>query len=217
MRLTIGPHPAAVYWRGRAVVLVGLAIVVLIVTYACSGSSPSGADGGHPAASVTSTLQHPTSGQPTTPSPTPTPTPFTLPQSTASGPCGDAELNLTAGANPASPKLGEPVMLTLVIENASNRTCARDIGAEPQELMLLDGETVIWSSDDCSTNHSSDIQSFNAGQSRTFSLTWSGRRSRSGVNQKTCTDGTAPLPGEYQLVARLGTKKSAPFAVHLTA
>ena len=42
MRLTVGPLPAAVYWRRRAVVLVGLAILVLIVSYACGGPASSG-------------------------------------------------------------------------------------------------------------------------------------------------------------------------------
>jgi hypothetical protein len=219
MRLHVGPHPAAVYWRRRAVVLVGLALMVLIITYACSGTSSSGAGG---SATPTTTLLTPTSGQPTksttTPPPsTPTATPFTLAQPPKTGPCTDDEISLTAAAAPASPRRGQPVQFTLTIKNVSTRACARDIGAEAQELILYNGDTVIWSSDDCSTNHSADVQNLSAGESRPFTLTWNGVRSRSGTSEKTCTNGTQPDPGDYQLVARLGSERSAPASVHLTA
>jgi len=224
LRLIVGDLPAGVYWRRRAVVLAGLALVVLIVTYACSGSSSSGSNGTTGgAATPTTTLLHPTSGKPTTASATPTPTttptqtPFTLTQPPKTGPCTDDEISLTAAPTPTSQQIDKPVQFTLTIKSIASRTCARDIGAEAQELILYDGDTVIWSSDDCSTNHSTDLQSLSAGESRPFTLTWVGKRSRSGTNEKTCTNGTAPVPGDYQLVARLGSKRSAPAALHLIA
>jgi hypothetical protein len=221
MRLTVGPHPAAVYWRRRAVVLVGLAIVTLIVAYACGGTSSSGAESPHATASPTATILHPyiATPTPTTPPPTPTPTPYTLPQPVASGPCTDGEIGLTASANPGSAVRGEPVSFTITIKNISTRSCARDIGAEPQTLLLLDatGTSTIWSSDDCNPNHSSDVETLAAGATRSFTLTWDGNRSRSGTGQPTCTGATQPDPGDYQLVARLDKKLSAPFILHLTA
>ena len=222
MRLTVGRLPAAVYWRRRAVVLVGLAIVTLIIAYSCGGSSSSGAES--PQATATSsspTATHPAVSSPsaTTPPPTPTPTPYVLPHPTLSGPCTDDEIGLTAAANPSDAKLGQPVSFTITIKNISTRSCARDIGAEPQTLLLLDatGTTTIWSSDDCNPNHSSDIETLAAGGSRSFTLTWNGYRSRSGTGQPTCAGATQPDPGDYQLVARLDKKLSSPFIFHLTA
>lgn len=227
MRLTVGPLPAAVYWRRRGVVLVGLAIVVLIVAYACSGG-PSSA-GAPPADLSNGGLLTPTTSTPTSSSPhptvgpttaTPTPTPFTLPHTDASGPCSDSEIALTATASPASIPISKAVSVsfTLAIKNISTRTCARDIGAGPQELMLLDATGMtVWSSNDCSSDNSDDVETLTAGQSRSFTLTWNGLRSRSGTNKATCTDGTPPNPGDYQLVARLDKLKSAPFTLHITA
>src|SRR5262245_15497729 len=103
MRLTVGPLPAAIYWRRRAVVLVGLAIVTLIVAYACGGSSSDanpGAAGGHQTPTATSTLLHPTIPRSPTPTRTPTSTPYTLPQTLNTGPCVDDEIGLTASAAP---------------------------------------------------------------------------------------------------------------------
>jgi hypothetical protein len=222
MRLTVGPLPPAVYWRRRAVVLVGLAVVTLIVAYACGGSSSDanpGAAGGHQSPTQTSTLLHPTIGRSPTPTRTPTPTAFTLPQTQETGSCADDEIGLTALANPASVIRGGSVAFTITIKNISNRRCSRDIGAAPQELILYDasGTTVIWSSDDCSTDHSQDVQTLAPGQTRAFTLTWDGRRSRSGAGTTTCGDATVADPADYQLVARLGQKKSEPFILHITA
>jgi hypothetical protein len=225
MRLTVGPLPAAIYWRRRAVVFVALAVMVLIVAYACSGGQSSAGAG--PASPTSAALTMPTSASPTstplhrTIEPTtssPTPTPFTLPHTAASGPCTDSEIALTATASPASVGTGRTVSFTLTIKNISTRTCARDIGAGPQELTLLDATGVtVWSSNDCSNDNSSDIETLTAGKVRSFTLTWNGLRSRSGTNHPTCTDATAPNPGDYQLIARLDTLKSAPFTLHITA
>ncbi len=236
MRLTVGPLPAAVYWRRRAVVLVALAMVILIVTYSCSGSSPSGADtagqGGNPGAgaSPTGALLHPTIGKSpgggtgTTPSPTasPTPTPFTLQQPPSTGPCTDTEISLTATASRPDVRMGESVPFTIAIKNMSSRACARDIGADMQELVLLDapGTSTVWSSDDCNPNSGHDVRQFAPGQQYTFTLTWAGKRSRSGTGKPPWTCGSAgtPLdPGEYQLVARLDKEKSSPYRLNVTA
>jgi hypothetical protein len=137
-----------------------------------------------------------------------------------SGPCTDDEIGLTAAANPASAVPGkQQVSFTITIKNISTRSCARDIGAEPQTLLLLDatGTTTIWSSDDCNPDHGSDVETLAVGASRSFTLTWNGYRSRSGTGQPTCTGATLADPGDYQLVARLDKKMSAPFILHLTA
>jgi len=226
MRLTVGPHPAAVYWRRRAVVLVGLAIIVLIVSYACGATNRSNADpqaGTSP--STTSTLLRPTSQSPkpsgkpvTTPKPTPTPTAFTLPTATtASGPCTDDEISVTVKASTAQVDRGTTVPFTIAFKNTSSRTCARDIGADMQEIRLLDGDTIVWSSDDCSPNRGHDQRSFAAGQTVQFTLNWAGHRSRTGTDTKVCTNQPLPDAKDYQLVGRLGQKLSNPFALEIRA
>src|SRR5262245_40874444 len=151
MRLTVGPLPAAVYWRRRGVVLAGILLVVLGFSYACGGwSKPSaGAGRGGVTASSSPTLLHPILGASATP--TPSATAFTLPGLT--GPCTDEEMTVSAAAAPAQIPYGTPISLTITIRNTSARSCERNIGADVQELRILAGGTLVWSSDDCSPNH----------------------------------------------------------------
>jgi hypothetical protein len=222
MRLTVGPLPAAVYWRRRAVVLVGLALVGLIVSYACGGLDSSTAGTGAPASGapiVTGTTPQPktTLLRPTTPTgaETPAPTAFTLSVG-ADVTCSDAEMSVTASAAAAEARLGGPIEVTITIKNISNRTCPRDIGADAQELRLVNGKAIVWSSDDCNPNRGRNISSFPPGRQVSYTLTWAGRRSRTGTGAVNCALG-APDPGTYQLVARLDQKLSEPFAVHIEA
>src|SRR4051812_31069151 len=124
MRLTVGPHPAAVYWRRRAVVLSGLAIVVLVVSYAwATATNSSAGPGASGQPTPTSTLLHPTVGrstQPTTTTPVPA---FTLPGNAVNGDCTDPEIALSATAASASTQRGQPVEFTIRIRNVSARTC----------------------------------------------------------------------------------------------
>lgn len=237
MRLTVGPLPPAVYWRRRAVVLGALLIVVLALVYTFGGTpqAPAGQQ----------TTMDPTTA-PATPGPTATvltpiitdnkpdrdpddtgPTAFTLPttgptnspavvQAPASGPCSDSEIEVTA--SPASNKVpaGRPVDFTIKFRNVGKRSCNRDIGADAQELRLLDGEKVIWSSDDCNTRHGTDVRKFAPDDAVAFTLTWDGRRSRSGTGATNCTTAPVPAIGTYALQGRLEAALSSPVAIRLT-
>lgn len=219
MRLTVGPLPAAVYWRRRAVVLVSLAIVVLIVSYACGGPSSSGASNlaatNSPDPTVTST-EPPHPFVPST-TPSPTPTAFSLVTSAASGSCTDDEIELTATAETGTVAARQVVAVTLKVKNISERTCSRDVGADAQELRLQDASGIVWSSDDCNPRHGVDLRSYPPGKQDTFTLTWTGLRSRSGTGAPECSGTSYPLAGVYDLVARLDKKFSAPFSLKIAA
>jgi hypothetical protein len=221
MRLTVGPLPAGVYWRRRALVFVGLAMVVLVVSYAFGGPDVSNAGAGGaasqsvpasgPASSAVPTVQTPVLPSATTPQPTA----FSLPNTGATGPCTDAEMDVAVSAAASQVKHGQPVDVTIRIKNVSGRTCARDVGADMQELRLMDHDIVVWSSDDCNARRGNDVRSFGPGKEVSFTLTWSGNRSRTGANAVICS-APAPDPATYQLVARLDLKLSTPFDLRLT-
>jgi hypothetical protein len=220
MRLTVGPLPANVYWRRRAVVLVGLAMIVLVVSYACGGPDPN-ADAGVTAgasnsesASPGTTLLRPE--VPSTTTSTPSPSPFTLPVPATTGPCTDAELDVTATAAAPEVQRGQTLDVTIRIKNISARTCSRDIGADMQELRLNDpaAKKIVWSSDDCNPNHGVDERSFAPDQEETFTLTWQGKASRGGDDSAVC-DAPPPTAQSYELVARLDQKYSVPFALRI--
>jgi hypothetical protein len=212
MRLTVGPLPAAVYWRRRAVVLVGLSMVVLIAWYALSGPEGSANPGAVPTQTGSPTPAPQTSDAPSPreSSPSPTPSAFTLPVSAATGPCTDSEMEVIAKSASAEVASGTPVPFTITIKNTSPRTCVRDVGADVQELLLQAEGITIWSSDDCGANHGQDLKEFAAGMEVSYTRTWPGHRSRGGNNTVECT-APVPGPGVYQLVARLDRKLSPPF------
>ncbi len=213
MRLTVGPLPAAVYWRRRGVVLVGLAMVVLIISYAFSGPDGSATTSVAPTPSASmTTAPVPSTGTSSAlaTSASPSASAFTLPVAGATGPCRDAEMEVTASAPVAEVTRGQPVAFTIKIKNISSRTCVRDVGADVQELLLKEGATTIWSSDDCDANHGQDLKQFTPGLEVSYTRTWMGFRSRGGNNTVECGS-LEPDPKVYQLFARLDQKLSPPF------
>src|ERR1044071_27641 len=98
MRLTVGPLPAAVYWRRRVVVLLGLAMVVLVISYSCSGNQGpvAGAGTQPPHAAPPTPTPTPSLPHPSTAPARPSQSAFTLPVGGATGPCTDPEMEGTA-------------------------------------------------------------------------------------------------------------------------
>lgn len=129
----------------------------------------------------------------------------------AGGACADSEMTITPIPATATVKRGATLDLSLRIKNTGSRTCTRDVGADPQELYIMQGASRYWSSDTCSTVKGSDVRQFGPGAERTYKVTWNGRQSN------TCSGGAAagpnPPPGQFQLLARLGELVSAPVAL----
>jgi hypothetical protein len=212
-------------------VLGALLFVVVVLYTSCGGSGGSRAgqqkaaatatpSGGQSSGSLapTPTIVVPSNlstSEPAEPDPTlpaaPDPEPQPPPANGAS--CTNDEMTLTPVPAKTSVQRGTPVDLRLRIANSSSRTCERDVGADLQELRLVQGAQTIWSSDHCGAARGSDLRTFGPGGSREYMVTWNGKSSSK------CTSGVpaGPLPdvGEYQLVARLGTKLSAPVKVTL--
>jgi hypothetical protein len=225
MNLTVGPLPPAVYWRRRAVVAGVLLVLVLLVTYACGGSSGPGA-AGRPRANTgpatdtadpSSTELRPQTGAPPSvdpsaqnlmPSGAPAPG-FGAPLGSGStGPqpdfCADSEIQLT----PSAKKIvggTYPYMLTLRIKNISDHACRRDVGADPQELHIVANGQTLWSSDSCQTTHGQpDVRTFPPGIEDMFTIGWDGTIGTA------CDNKSAATPGAYQIVGKLDTKVSDP-------
>jgi hypothetical protein len=214
MNLTVGPLPPAVYWRRRVIVLVAVLALVLLVVAMCNGSGPSTASvntsgsptgtprSASPTPATTLSVQAPIVGAPGGPSATAAATVSPAPTSDL---CTDAEIQLTPSVQKISGGT-YPYQLNLRIRNISTRTCKRDVGAGPQELHIVNsaGQTE-WSSDNCQTGAGSDVRTFGPNIEDAFSLGWNGN----GNGPSLCA-GTRLPDGNYQIVAKLDTKVSAP-------
>ncbi len=123
-----------------------------------------------------------------------------------SGSCTDGEMQVLPVLTKATLGRNEAVDIQIKIKNVGSRTCARDVGAGPQELYLEQGAQKFWSSDTCSPAKNSDVHQFAPGAERDFRVRWNG------LESTTCADGSAagspPPAGQFELRARLGTKVS---------
>ncbi|WP_432824579.1 hypothetical protein [Dactylosporangium sp. CA-092794] len=231
MRLTVGPHPPAVYWRRRALVAVLFVVVVLLVWLALRGG-----DGGKPAAvhsaSAPAAAAPGTGGAtgpaaatgtaPAGPGPTDLASPSFVQATPESGtaaaterpmpppsvpPCGDEQITVTVAVSPSPGVLGGTFTFSIAIANTTAGWCARDLGPGAQEVRVLREGTLLFSSDECAADHRSDVRSFAAGDAVSYRYMWSSYR----TTPHTCATAASPAPpGAYQVVARIGTKLSAP-------
>ncbi len=230
MRMTVGPLAASVYWRRRAIVLGAVLLVILLTMWACTGGttgqntgsgshSGKSGTGGHRSSSagpsdgavggVGSDGLDPASPRPaaqqggSSPGPAPTgPVPH----------CGDPDLSVTTRTSHPRIPAGSYPLLYLTIRNEASHACTRDIGADQQELWIMQGKARIWSSNDCDPNHGTDIRRFDPGTAVVFHLSWDSRTSSEGCHGTRRVVG----PGSYQLVGRLGSKSGKPLTFTLT-
>jgi hypothetical protein len=227
--MTVGPLPAAVYWRRRVIVLGALLVAIVTFWSACSGppeksnarKSPTGGSSPlpeQPAPSASASVLTPIvdgSIAPTVPSfppvvpsnPVPAPPPTDQPVVA----CTDADLMLIAAPEPITAPRGAYVRLNLKVKNVSPRPCTRDLGADHQELYLQSGTTKIWSSDSCDARTGSAPTLMQPNIEHLFNIAWNGRATNAG-----CVTRPVPDAGKYQLVARLDTKLSDPAMLDLT-
>jgi len=132
------------------------------------------------------------------------------------GTCADEQLRITAESEQTTFQRGQYMTFTIKIKNVSDRTCRADVGADVQELRLVagDGDTKVWSSDDCGAATGNDVREFVPGFERAYFVTWNGRSSSACAAN--AADGPVPAHGKYQLVGRLGDNLSDPLVLTLT-
>jgi hypothetical protein len=228
MRLTVGSLPAAVYWRRRAIVL---AVVLLVTVFVWISCATAGGSGGSKSAAAKKSVRPSTSASArqstaavTSPSAGSTPSlpaasgavgpSPSVPPATSESPavaavgdppsvCSDTEVQITPLPEQASVRSGTPMRLYIRIKNTSTRPCPRDLGADAQELYILQGNTKIYSSDACDAIRGTDVRTLAPGDEQEFRVPWDGLATSGGCN------GRQALPaGKYLLIGRLGTKIS---------
>ena len=191
----VGPLPAAVYWRRRALVLTLLLSVL-------GGGGWVGYDLlTRPAETVVAS-----SSAPLRPPPSPaleqvTPAVADVLLPPRYGRCPDAAITVRVTA-PLSVPAGAPATFQLVVTNTSAAPCLRALDRGLQEVALLDAAgSRVWDSNDCVPLTGSDDRTLAPRQPVSFPVAWKGLTS-----DPHCTAApSAPAPGAYVLRARLDT------------
>jgi hypothetical protein len=216
MKLTVGPLPAGVYWRRRAIVGGVVLVAAILLWTSCGGSDPgqqtkmAASAGPQDSAEPAVTIQVPTTGEP--PASTAPPVVASSPASVSTvPPCADADLSLVAVPQQVVQFRGAYLKFTLKVKNVTDHDCMRDIGANSQELYLQVAAVKVWSSDDCNPPKGTTPTVMKPNIEMSFDNTWDGKATNGG-----CANRAAPPAGKYELVARLDTKISSPVQVQLT-
>jgi hypothetical protein len=223
----VGPLPAAVYWRRRAMVLtllvavlggggwLGYAVVTgrgwpVTTPAAATSSAPVGTPALERVVPSLASVQVPTvagtTGRATTgPSRSPAPRP------SAAGPCTDDHIAL-AVRTPGRVASGTKPTFELRVANTSRTPCVRALDKGLQDLVILDrAGRRVWGSNDCFPEVSRDSRTLAPGEMVTFTIVWSGLTS-----EPTCTAARVPPPADaYVVRGRLDTKTTpdAPLVV----
>jgi hypothetical protein len=153
---------------------------------------------------------------PSTPEPesaTPTPTSSPVPSTTQAPPaepvqCTNEMIDVRAEVDGPEHRVGERMVLRLVVTNSSDEPCLRDLDPVRQEIVVwsADGSERLWSSNDCSSAKGADLRTLAPGEPVSFSVRWAGRTSAPGCPERR---DTVP-PGEYRLLTRVDDVISRP-------
>lgn len=200
--MTRGPLSPRVYWRRRGLaVLIALTLVFVFARVLGGGSDASdgtATDGAVAQQAAAEPSRAPASAQATGKAKNkksrkakPTPTPLAEP----SGPCVDADLNVTPVVPVAVAGSGVPIVLQL--RTTLTQACTWGVSSDRVTLKITSGGDDVWSSLDCPGAVPVQDVVVRREVTSTVGLVWGGKRSDEG-----CTGLTDwALPGTYEVVA----------------
>ncbi|MDN6156557.1 MAG: hypothetical protein L0J13_01180 [Brevibacterium sp.] len=196
-RQSIGKLPAHVYRRRRYMLLVaGLVVIALLVLGVVGIVSGLGRGGEEePAAENTPSA-----------SPTKAPVPD---EKAASGKCPEDKVGLKASVDKKSFDEDAKPKFELEIKNNHTATCLIEVGTKKQEFLVKKNGDVVWSSKFCAADDDENAEvstEFAPESKKTSQFEWN----RVQVDKNCNRTNRAFGPGEYELIVKLGDKKSKP-------
>lgn len=204
-----GGVPREVYQRRRiAAGILGLVVLFLIakiILGIISGSSSNGSS--DPGTDATQLPTAAASLQPTeVPSSDalPSQAPSVMPQvPVAQGYCADSDLSIKVALDRKSTPVGSGLHLSMSVKNISGQSCKRDLGSGANEVTVISGPALIWSTDHCNPSTAKDVVQLAPGQTWSIKVVWTGNLSGKG-----CKILRAAKSGTYWGHARNGTLNS---------
>jgi hypothetical protein len=139
-----------------------------------------------------------------TPAPTvlqPTAQPVT--PAVAEGECSDADTSIRVEIDRETTAVGEGIHINMVVKNVSTKTCKRDVGSGANEVTVISGPALIWSTDHCNPNTDKDLVELAPGQEWSVKVVWIGKQTATGCKVTNMAD-----PGAYWAHGRNGSLNS---------
>lgn len=193
----VGPQNPKVYWVRRAILL-GAIFTTLVLLWSL----------------FTATDQQPAAATSVMPAPSETVLPAVLPSiepsagAVAATPaaitdCTDDQISVVVALNPVEPKVNQDIRLTISLTNTSTVACNRDLGSGANEITIISGPALIWSTDHCNPSTAIDIKTLQPSQKISISATFNGTQTSKG-----CVKHNKATAGTYWAHARNISKNS---------
>ena len=196
----VGPEGPKVYWLRRALLLGAvISTFILIYNQLSSPAQPTAASSTDtPIPTQTSELTNQNSASPQT-SPSVTATESV----TAISNCTDDQISVSVSIDPQNPKVNQSLKLTMSVTNTSTTTCQRDVGSGVDEITIISGPALIWSTDHCNPSTATDLRTLEPNQKISVTATWNGTQTSKG-----CVKHNQATAGTYWAHARNASKNS---------
>jgi hypothetical protein len=110
----------------------------------------------------------------------------------AEGECSDADTSVRVEVDRETTAVGEGVHINMIVKNISAKTCKRDVGSGANEVTVISGPALIWSTDHCNPNTDKDLVELAPGQEWDVKVVWIGKQTATGCKVTNMAD-----PGAY--------------------
>ena len=190
----VGPEEPQVYWRRRLILgLAALVTLILIVRVVTGGNDPvTAATTSSPSAAAMTPEATPSDQAASeTPAPLQPSTEPTVP-AVGEGECTDEDTSIRVVVDRKSTAVGEGVHINMIVKNISDQTCKRDVGSGANEVTVISGPALIWSTDHCNPNTNKDLVELAPGQEWNVKVVWIGKQTAKG-----CKIRNLAQPGAY--------------------
>lgn len=200
----VGPKNPRVYWIRRALLIGAISTTLVLIFSLLNGNDE------QPVASASALPAPSQSTMPTTmPTVIPTEsqsdlvTPSATPVSAAAADCTDDQISVVVAINPTNPKVNQDIKISMTITNTGTVDCLRDVGSGANEITIISGPALIWSTDHCNPSTANDVRTLSPNQKLTISATFNGTQTSKG-----CVKHNKATAGTYWAHARNISKNS---------
>jgi hypothetical protein len=121
----------------------------------------------------------------------------------ADGECSDADTQMKVAIDRPNTQVGVGLQITMTLKNISAKVCKRDIGSGANEITVISGPALIWSTDHCNTSDEKDLKEFQPGEEWSVTVNWIGKQTAKG-----CKIRNMAKPGAYWAHGRNGSLNS---------
>lgn len=184
----VGPKNPRVYWVRRALLAGAIFSTLVLIFSLFTGKDET------PVVNA-SLLPAPSQSEIPTAQPSQTQSPSSLPSVTTAPAgatdCTNEQISVTVAINPTKPKVGQDIKISMTITNTGTINCLRDVGNGANEITIISGPALIWSTDHCNPSTASDVRTLSPNQKLTISATFNGTQTSKGcVKHNQSTAGT---------------------------